>query len=190
MNKLGLTSFGANKLGAKFSETAGRHKLELLPRSRIGRGQCSNATHKGCKRVWLTRIEAVANLVAGAVVRAVVSLGAIVRRPVRVTSVAVVVAAASVVVRLVVVVVVVPHVNSVAAVLVVPFDLSLEMGPLAVLVALNGMVGISAPVTEVPSVRIWNACVPLEVRIRITTGKKYIINILHQTPPADRKRST
>lgn len=88
---------------------------------------------------------------------AVVVVAAIVRRrPV----VAVLVVAAAVVVRVVVVVVVVPDVDSIA-VLVAPLNLRLKVGALSVLVALDGMVGVAAPVAKVPGVGVGHAGVPV-----------------------------
>lgn len=65
-------------------------------------------------------------------------------------------------VRVVVVVIVVPNVDSVAAVFVGPLDLGLEVGPFAVFIALDGVVGISAPISKVPCVWVGHASVPVE----------------------------
>lgn len=67
---------------------------------------------------------------------------------------------AAVMVRVVVVVVVIPNVDSVAAVLVAPFNLCLEVRSLAVFIALDGVIGVSASVAKVPSMRVGNTCVP------------------------------
>lgn len=67
---------------------------------------------------------------------------------------------AAVVVRVMVIVVIVPYVNSVTTVLVAPLHFGLEVRPLAVLVALDGMVGVSAFVAEVPGVWVGNAGIP------------------------------
>lgn len=66
---------------------------------------------------------------------------------------------AAIVVRVVVVVVVIPDVDSVAAVLVAPLDLGLEVRPLAVLVSLNCVVRIAASIAEFPGVRIGDTSV-------------------------------
>jgi len=67
--------------------------------------------------------------------------------------------ALSIMVRVVVIVVVVPHVHSVASVFVAPFHFCLEVGPLAVLVALDCVVGVSAPIAKVPCVGIGHASI-------------------------------
>ena len=86
-----------------------------------------------------------------------VAVRAVVGWSVRVILVVVVVRA--VMVLAVVVVIVVPNVNSIATVLVAPFDLCLEMWPLSVFVAFNGVVRVASSVAKVPSVRVWNASI-------------------------------
>lgn len=110
-------------------------------------------------------------IVAGAMVAAIVR-GLVMR-----AMVVVVAAAAAVVVRVVVVVIVVPDVDSVAAVLVAPFDLRLEMGPLSVLVPLDGVVWVAAPVAEIPGVGIWDAGIPVmctSVFMRCESSRKVV----------------
>ena len=75
--------------------------------------------------------------------------------------------AATVMVRLVIVVVVIPDVHPVAAVLVAPFDLSLKMGPFAVLVALYCVVRIASSVAKIPCVRIRNTGIPITAIARL-----------------------
>lgn len=86
---------------------------------------------------------------------------AIVGRCVRVRVAVVLAVVAAVMVRVVIVVIVVPDVNAVAAVLVAPFDLRLEVRPLAVLIALYRVVRIAAPVTKVPGIRVRDTGVPV-----------------------------
>lgn len=81
--------------------------------------------------------------------------------------VVVVVVVGAVVVGVVVVVVVVPNVDAVAAVLVAPLDLCLKVGPFSVLVTLNGVVRISAPVAKLPGVRVRNARVPVCAGVKV-----------------------
>jgi hypothetical protein len=86
----------------------------------------------------------------------VTMMGAIVRWTMRIISVAMV---AAVMVLAVVIVIVIPDVNSIAAVLIAPFDLCLEMRPLAVLITFDCVVRVASPVAEIPSVRVGNASV-------------------------------
>lgn len=81
----------------------------------------------------------------------------------RVRVVGVVIVAVVVVCVVVVVVVVIPHVHSVAAVLVRPFDLGLEVGPVGVLVALDCVIWVASAVAELPRVRIGRARVSVLV---------------------------
>lgn len=92
-------------------------------------------------------------------------VAAIMRWTVRVVAVVAVIAA-TVMVRVVIVVIVIPDVHSVAAVFVAPFDLSLEMGPFAVLVALYCVVRVAASVAEIPCVRIRDTGIPIRARLR------------------------
>lgn len=68
----------------------------------------------------------------------------------------------AVVVWAVVIVVVIPDVDTVAAVFVAPFDLSLEVRALAVFVAFDGVVRVAASVAKVPGVGIGDARVPVK----------------------------
>lgn len=69
------------------------------------------------------------------------------------------------VVFVVIIVIVIPNVHSVAAVLVAPLNLSLEVRSFTVLVPFNGVVWISSPVTKFPCVWVWNACVSIWVEM-------------------------
>lgn len=86
------------------------------------------------------------------------SMVAVVRWTMRVVFVVLVVVAA-VMMLAVVIVIVIPDVNPVAAVLVAPFDLRLEVGALSVFVAFNCVVRVAASVAKVPGVWVGNACV-------------------------------
>lgn len=70
-----------------------------------------------------------------------------------------------VVMRVMIIVVIIPNVDSISAVFVAPLNLSLEMRPFSVLISLNRMVWVSSSVPELPSMWIWNACVPIIVCI-------------------------